>query len=425
MRMRRRGNWQKNFGQRFGKYDAKLKQAITNRHTLWMHAVSVGEVNICAHLIHALQHRIPNVKIVVSTTTTTGMERLHALLPAHISKIYYPVDLRRVIVRALSTIHPEAIVLVEAEVWPNFIWRACELGMPLFLVNARLSEKSFRGYRRSRFFFRPFFAALAGVGAQNEIDAARWRELGCRPEVIRNLGNIKFDAAADNRPLPERRRLDVPALLSQLGVAAGSPIIVAGSTHSGEEAILAKMFLRLRQRFPNLFLVLVPRHFERSRDVGRELSSLGVKYLLRSEVNSKTSYEPGKLHCLLVNTTGELKSFYEHATIVFVGKSLTAKGGQNPIEPCAFGKPTVFGPNMQNFSDIVRAFLAADGAIQVPNAEALETTFTDLLSNETRRNEAGARGLKVVQENLGATERTVQMILDQLKGTEIYIAPAK
>ena len=168
-----------------------------------------------------------------------------------------------------------------------------------------------------------------------------------------------------------------------------------------EEAILAKMFLRLRQKFPNLFLIVVPRHFERSRDVGRELSSLGVKYLLRSEVNSKTSYEPGKLHCLLVNTTGELKSFYEHATIVFVGKSLTAKGGQNPIEPCAFGKPTVFGPNMQNFSDIVRAFLAADGAIQVPNAEALESTFTDLLSNEARRNEAGARGLKVVQENLG------------------------
>ena len=121
--------------------------------------------------------------------------------------------------------------------------------MPLFLVNARLSEKSFRGYRRSRLFFRPFFAALAGVGAQNEIDAARWRELGCRPEVIRNLGNIKFDAAADNRPLPERRRLDVPALLSQLGVSAQAPIIVAGSTHSGEEAIPAKMFLRLRQKF--------------------------------------------------------------------------------------------------------------------------------------------------------------------------------
>src|SRR5262249_48386745 len=147
-RMQRRGNWTDGFAQRFGKYDAKFKQSITNRHTLWLHAVSVGEVNLCTQLIRALEPRLPNVKIIVSTTTTTGMGELQKKLPTHIGKIYYPIDRKLYVMRAMSVIHPEAIVLVEAEIWPNFIWRAQSLNMPLFLVNARLSDKSFAGYKR-------------------------------------------------------------------------------------------------------------------------------------------------------------------------------------------------------------------------------------------------------------------------------------
>src|SRR5262249_23715567 len=154
MRMRRRGNWQSGFGQRFGHYDANLKQALTNRHVLWIHAVSVGEVNLCTQIIRQLEPRLPNLKIVVSTTTTTGMGELQKKLPTHISKIYYPIDRRSHIIRALSTIRPEAIVLVEAEIWPNFIWRASDLQIPLFLVNARLSDRSHRGYKRFAFLFR-------------------------------------------------------------------------------------------------------------------------------------------------------------------------------------------------------------------------------------------------------------------------------
>ena len=147
-RLLRRGNWQAGFSERFGQYDTKLKQAITNRHTLWLHAVSVGEVNLCTQLIRALEPRLPNAKLVVSTTTTTGMGELKKKLPAHVSKIYYPVDRRKFVSRALLTVRPEAIILVEAEIWPNFIWRAVSLDIPLFLVNARLSERSYRGYRR-------------------------------------------------------------------------------------------------------------------------------------------------------------------------------------------------------------------------------------------------------------------------------------
>ena len=185
--------------------------------------------------------------------------------------------------RALSAIRPEAIVLVEAEIWPNFLWRARDLGIPVFLVNARLSDRSYRGYRRFGFLFRPLFAGLAGVGAQNEADAAKLRQLGCRPEAIHIVGSLKFDAAK----LDERRLLDVPALLRQAGVKPGAPLLVGGSTHAGEEAILAEQFLRLRARFPDLFLVLVPRHFERSREVGRELEARGVKFAYRSELMSR------------------------------------------------------------------------------------------------------------------------------------------
>ncbi len=419
VRMRRRGNWQKGFAERFGKYSTKLKQALTNRDVLWMHAVSVGEVNLCTQLIRALETRMPNLKIVVSTTTTTGMGELHRKLPNDISKIYYPIDYRRFVARAFATIRPEAIVLVEAEIWPNFLWRAHSHRKPVFLVNARLSDRSYRGYKRFGFLFRPLFAGLTGVGAQNEADAARLRQLGCRPEAIRIVGSLKFDAAQ----LEERRLLDVPALLRQAGVKPEAPLIVAGSTHAGEEAILAEQFLRLRTRFPDLFLVLVPRHFERSREVGRELEALGVKFAYRSELMSHEEFAPGEIDCLIVNTTGELKYFYEHATIIFVGKSLTAEGGQNPVEPGALGKAMVFGPNMQNFAQVARGFLQQNGAVQVQDAAELEHALGDLLGDEARRAELGRNALKVVHENLGAIDRTVDMIVERLADSDLYIAP--
>ena len=419
--MRRRGNWLPGFGQRFAKYDASLKQALTNRHVIWMHAVSVGEVNLCTQLIRALEPRVPNLKIVVSTTTTTGMAELRSRLPTHVSKIYYPVDRRKFVTRALATINPKAIVLVEAEIWPNFLWRAQRLGIPVFLVNARLSGRSFPRYKKFAFLFRPLFASFTGVGAQNETDAARLIEVGCRPEAVHVVGNLKFDAAK----LDEQRMLDVPAMLRQLGVPPDAPILVAGSTHDGEEMVLAEMAGRLRAKFPKLFLILVPRHFERCREVGQKLRASGVKFFWRSEFSPKTKLDEGEIECLLVNTTGELRFFYKHATVVFVGKSLTAIGGQNPIEPGALGRAMVFGPNMQNFADVTRSFLAQNGAVQVSGVAALETAIAGLLASESRRTWLGGNALKVVSENLGAIERTTKLILNELKTHGIYVAPEK
>lgn len=420
LKMWRRGNWREGFGQRLGRYGTRVKQAITNRHVIWLHAVSVGEVNVCTQLIRALEPRAPNLKIVVSTTTSTGMGELHKRLPRHIEKIYYPIDRRPWVERALWTIHPEAVVLVEAEIWPNFLWRLRDKQIPAFLVNARMSERSFRGYKRFGFLFRPIFASFTGVGVQNETDAARMRELGCRPEAIRVIGNLKFDAAR----IEERPLFDVAVLLRQLGVPDGAPVLIGGSTHAGEEAILADIFLRLRPQFPNLFLIVVPRHFERGKEVGRALEERKLKFVYRTEVGATTQFQPGEVQCLLVNTTGELKYFYQAATAIFVGKSVTAEGGQNPIEPGALAKPIVFGPNMQNFQQIASEFVRSGGAIQVQNAKELEHAIAELLADPARRKALGENALKVVRQNLGSIERTVDMILPHLHNEEVYVKPA-
>ena len=421
LKMWRRGNWREGFEQRFGRYGAKTKQALTNRHVMWMHAVSVGEVNICTQVIRALEPRLPNVTVVISTTTSTGMEELKRKLPSHIQKVYYPIDRRSYVNRALLTLHPEAIVLVEAEIWPNFLWRARSLRIPLFLINARLSDRSFRGYKRFGFLFRPLFASFAGVGCQNELDAARLRELGCRPQAIQVVGNLKFDAAK----LDERGSLNVPRMLAQLGIAPGAPVIVGGSTHAGEEAVLGAVYLRLRKRFPDLFLIVVPRHFERAREAARDLGACGLRFVFRKEISADTQFRRNEVDCLLVNSTGELKYFYEQAAVIFVGKSLTAEGGQNPIEPGALGKPMVFGPNMQNFAAIARSFVESKGATQVQNAEELETALAALLSQPALAAELGRNALAVVKQNLGAVERTVDMIVGGLNNPEIYVAPKR
>lgn len=408
VKMYRRGGWKDGFGERFGLYNARLKQALTNRQVVWFHAVSVGEVNLCTQLIKAVEPHLPLHTIVVSTTTSTGMALLKDRLPSHIVKVYYPIDRRKHVMRAIGLIHPSAVILVEAEIWPNFLWSLQRRGIPHFLVNARLSERSFRGYRRFGFLFRPLFAGFAGVGAQNEADAERLRQLGCRPEAIHVVGSLKFDSAK----IDERRSFDVGALLRQVGAPEDALVVVAGSTHDGEEKIVASLCQRLKGRFPRLFTVLVPRHQERGAAVGQDLRSAGIRFIFRKDILPRTQLAPGEVDCLVVNTTGELRLFYERADIVFVGKSLTAEGGQNPIEPAALGKAVVFGPNMQNFPDIAPAFVRAGGAVQVADADELGKTLEALLGDPGRRADLGRRAAAIVRENQGSIGRTTGMILD-------------
>jgi 3-deoxy-D-manno-octulosonic-acid transferase len=412
LKLWRRGNWRTGFGQRFAFYSPELKAALAARPVLWLHAVSVGEVGVCWQLIRALEPKLPGFQLLVSTTTSTGMAELQRLLPAHIQRIYYPADFAGVVRRAMRILHPRALILVEAELWPNLLCQAVDAKIPLFLVNARLSKTSFRNYSRAGFFLRPIFAGFTGVGCQQPDDAGRMKDLGFRPEAVHFTGNLKFDAAQPD----SRAGLDVPALLRQIGAAEDALYLVAGSTHAGEEVVLAGLLTRLREKFPNLFLILVPRHFERTKEVVRELQAIGTRFICRTDIPKEAALPPGKLECLLVNTTGELKYFYEQADVVFVGKSLTALGGQNPIEPAALGKAVVFGPNMQNFASVTRAFLAAEAVVQVADAACLERAVEELLRDKQRRMELGERARRVVEQNLGATDRTVQLIVDGLSG---------
>ena len=410
-RLWRRGNWRKGFSQRFGYYDEKIKRFSAGQDLIWIHAVSVGEIILCAELVRVLESLQPNLRFLVSTTTTTGMGELQKRLPKHIAKVYYPIDFPTCVRRVLESIKPKAIIFVEAEIWPNFIWQAADRRIPLFLANARISDRSYPRYLKLPFLFRRLFASFGAVGAQCEEYASRLRDVGCEPANVEVTGNIKFDTAK----LSNANALDAGELLAQIGVPKSTPILLGASTHNGEEHILASQFQDLRKQCPDLFLILVPRHFERAREVGRVLDRCGLKFMCRSQILSATKMDTGTLDCLLVDTTGELMSFYQQASVVFVGKSIKAKGGQNPIEPAVLGRATVFGPNMQNFADVARIFVAGNGAIQVRDIHELKQSVAKLLSDSKHRTELGTRAQQIVHENQGALARTANMILRRLQ----------
>jgi len=403
-RLIKRGNWKRGFWERFGFYPKTTIESLRGKNVIWIHAVSVGEVNIALQLLKQLQRVLPGMTFVLSTTTTTGREVLHRNATAQMVAIYYPIDLLFSVKRALRTINPMAIIIMEAEIWPNLIWQATDRKIPIFLANARLSERSYKRYRFLRRFFCKVFDCFTLVFAQNQADVSRLCSLGIRPEKIYVVGSLKFDTVQLDAPVP----VELSTIMEHL--TSNRLVLLGGSTHPGEERILAEIYLSLRKSFPDLFLILVPRHFERAPQVAAELKSLDIKYVLRSTLNPKAMPVQPNLDCLLVDTTGELRHLYKFATVVFVGKTLTSHGGQNPIEPAAVGKPIVFGPNMENFEQIAHAFLTAGAAIQVRNKTELEFAIRMLLNDPNKRAEIGSAARNVVSTNQGATFKTAQAI---------------
>ncbi len=395
----RRGNWRAGFGQRFGRYGA-LTEPLRGKKVLWLHAVSVGEANLAVPLIEKLRGELEGWTFVVSTTTTTGMGELERKLPADVHRVFYPIDWLPFVHGAFDAIRPAAIVLVEAEIWPNLFWQANSAGVPVHLVNTRLSDQSYRGYRRFDFVFRPIFASLQSAGVHDEADAKRLAELGTDADTITVTGNMKFDGAFE----AGADAVDARALLRDFGVADDAPVLVAGSTFEGEEMLLADLLPQWRRDFPDLFLVLVPRHFERADAVLEQLNATNLKVARRSAMDDA----PKNPDVLLVDSTGELKSFFKIATVVFMGKSLTAQGGQNPIEPAAAGRAIVFGPFMQNFRAVVRELLSAKAAVQVADETELTEKIPVLLGNSAQREALGAAARGVVEANKGATQRTAE-----------------
>lgn len=412
-KMRQRGGQWSDLWQRLGFLSVAQRQALallpSKEHRLWIHAVSVGEVGIAVKLITRLLAEYPQSGIVLTTTTPTG----HALAAEFAARqvgrvlvLYSPLDLPGVGRRMLRALMPAQIVLVEAEVWPNLVSAAVDSGIPVSLVNARLSPRSERRFHQLGFLIKPIFALLNQVMVQEPEDVSRWTGLGVSQDRVHHTGSIKFDpqgAAADVVQVQALGRV-----LEKIGLQANQPILLLASTHPGEEELLAQMTLRLRARHPDLALLIVPRHVERAAVLAQELSAIGLPTVRRSQV--ETESVESSLN-LLIDTTGELRAWQELASIVIVGKSFLATGGQNPAEAVMARKPVLFGPHMENFQALVELLLARKGAIQVPDIANLEQAVNTLLSDPIQCQELGRLGHAALSRHEEATARTVKLLM--------------
>ncbi len=400
VKMVRRGNYGPKFGQRFGIYSREVRARLARSKPIWLHAVSVGEVNVALKLASAVRALNPGMEFALTTTTTTGFAVANKRAPEWVEVLYSPLDFYPVIRAALRAIRPRQLVLVEQEIWPNMVGEARAAGIVVALVNARLSPRSERRFLRFRRYVRPLLRQLDLVCVQYLEDVARWGKLGVDAVTIQMTGSIKYDDAASESDCGQQREL-----LMALGVALESPILVAGSTHRGEEEIITRVWQGLRKEFPNLFLVLAPRHTERAGAISQMLQKRGINASLRSTIKPQAPTD-----ALIVDTTGELQKWYELATIVFIGKSLATSGGQNPVEAINAGAPVIFGPHMENFAALSRALVEANGAVQINTESELASTIRELLQNPERRASIVRSGREVLHVHQGAAARTAQLL---------------
>ena len=400
LKMLRRGNYRAKFGQRLGIYDRATRIRLSGGRHTWVHAVSVGEVMIALKLVATMKKHEPALRIALTTTTTTGFALASRDAPDWMEVLYTPLDFWPIMRRAFVLIRPVRIILVEAEVWPNLTALAHRRRIPLALVNARLSPRSEARFQRFRGIVRPIFAQLDLVCVQEPEDLARWESLGVPRARLQQVGSIKFDPV-DEEPAPERPR----AFLEQIEVTTTRPVLLAGSTHAGEEEILARVFLTLREEFPDLFFIIAPRHVERTREIENNLRALGLSTILRSSGD-------GHGDVLLLDTTGELRDWYAVATIVFIGKSLTARGGQNPVEAIVADRPVIFGPHMENFARLAERLFEKGGAVQIENESALTNAAAILLRDPGARARLAERAREVLAPHHGATKRTAEVLRD-------------
>ena len=402
VKMFRRGNYREKFGQRLGIYDRQLAARLYWKKPIWLHAVSVGEVTIALKLARQIRALNPDQQCVLTTTTTTGFAFANQNAPDWIEVMYSPLDFWPVMRRALDVIRPRVIVLVEAEVWPNLVAEARARKIPVALVNARLSPRSEKRFRMFRSFVAPTFRMLDAICVQNSEDIERWKALGLDPERIHLAGSIKYD--------PENVEIDSDTpreILAGFGLEKRT-VVFGGSTHRGEEKVLAEVFRALKRDFVDLLLVLAPRHTERTAEIVAELQGIDFHVALRSQPPAPDPF----LDCLLIDSTGELRHWYGVATIAFIGKSLVAQGGQNPAEAILAGKPVLFGPHMENFAALARTLVNEGGAVQVSSATELRREMTHLLANPDEREKMVGNARKVLEVHRGAATRTARLVVD-------------
>ena len=409
LRMFRRGSFRDKFGQRLGRYDAMDRTRFANGRWLWIHSISVGETLIALKLARELHAKAPEFQIALSVTTSTGLALANEAAAEWLAVLYNPIDAPPCVRAALDLIRPERLLLIEGEVWPNLVAECRARRIPASLVNARLSPRSERRMRATRRWVGPVFRLLDDVLVPESDDIARWLSLGVLAGKIRVTGSIKFDSLSGT----PTREAEFRALLAPLGVNEKTRILLGGSTWAPEEKTLADMLPRLRGEFPDIFLILVPRHVERAAEILRSVAPLRI---------ARRTALPLTQPCdaLLVDTTGELRDWYALATVIFVGKSLPQveqSGGQNPAEPAALGKPVLFGPQMDNFASIVQHLTAHAAARTVADAASLEREIAAFLRDPAARTAMGSAAQAALTSHAGATERTAQWLIERRCGS--------
>lgn len=395
----RHGKYREGFA---AKFLGRIPQRDSDRPCIWFHAVSVGEVNLLKTLIDRMIDEFPGWDFVISTTTKTGYELAKKKYEAH-SVFYAPLDFSWAVREAVRRVRPDMLVLAELELWPNLVDAASRHGCRIAIVNARLSAKSFRGYRWLRPMLSRVLRRVDLIAAQNEEYANRFRQLGARPERVQVTGSVKFDGVQTNRANEFTTRLRKLA-----GIELDDVVFLAGSTQEPEESFAIDTFNELHAEFPQLKLIVVPRHATRWDDVAELLDRSGVSWQRRTELHEGQTKAANAI--LLVDTIGELGAWWGAADIAFVGGSLGSRGGQNMIEPAAYGAAVSFGPNTRNFRDVVQLLLDHQAAFVVQDGSELTRFVRRCLEEKSWADDLGQRAQQAVRTQKGAAAKTVSML---------------
>ncbi len=380
--------------ERFGFFDAPGFSG-----SLWVHAVSVGEVNAAEPMIKALRRDYPNAPLVITTVTPTGTARVHQLFGDSVFHVYLPYDLPYSVSRFLDKIRPRLALIVETEIWPNLYFACRKRGIPLMIVNARMSDRSLRGYKPMRGLVRSSLRCVRKIAAQSRTDAARYRLLGADPQQILVTGNMKFDM-----PIPANAVADGAAMRQMWGPRR--PVWMAASTHEGEELVVLEAHLQVLKRLPDALLLLAPRHPERFRVVEHAVRSLGFTVATRS-IDSVPS---ASHQVFVIDAMGQLMPFFAASEVAFVGGSLVPIGGHNVLEPAALSVPVLVGPHTFNFEGITHSLLSEGGAERVADAAQLGPDVLGLLLDAGRRARMGHAAQQVFECERGAVHRNMALV---------------
>lgn len=398
------GKYRRSIGPKLGLVNQDLFRAMTGQPRIWVHAVSVGEVTAAAPIVAALRERYPQGCIVVSTTTETGRLMAGRLIPGATALIYFPLDIPCVVRKLIRLVRPDIFVPVETELWPNFLRVCRRAGIKVVMVNGRISPRSFKRYRRTRFFWKPVLAKVDQVGVISQTDRDRIVAMGLPPEKVHIQGNAKYDGlAATASPHLQQE------IASRLKLAADEKIWVVGSTHEGEETVVLNVYRRLLGTHPDLKLILVPRHIERRDRVITLIRNAGfTDFITMRDINNGESRREERI--VLIDVIGELFRAYSLASVVYCGGSLVPRGGQNILEPAAWGKVVLYGPSMDDFTNEKALLEEAGAGLSVTGEGDLYAKIYDLLQHPENLRDRGAKGREAVIANMGAAKRYAAMI---------------